>query len=111
LLNLNKINEGAIVMDDTLMSIQIIPKTPNNEDVIPYVDEAIKIIQDSGLPYRVGPLETTIQGDMNECLILIQKLNDRMVELEVPSTISQVKFYHVPEGITIETLTGKYDEF
>lgn len=93
------------------MSIQIIPKTPNNEDVIPYVDEAIKIIQDSALPYRVGPLETTIQGDMNECLILIQKLNDRMVELEVPSTISQVKFYHVPEGITIETLTGKYDEF
>lgn len=93
------------------MSIQIIPKTPNNEDVIPYVDEAIKIIQDSGLPYRVGPLETTIQGDMNECLILIQKLNDLMVELEVPSTISQVKFYHVPEGITIETLTGKYDEF
>ena len=98
-------------MTNTLMSIQIIPKTPNNEDVIPYVDEAIKIIQDSGLPYRVGPLETTIQGDMNECLILIQKLNDRMVELEVPSTISQVKFYHVPEGITIETLTGKYDEF
>lgn len=98
-------------MDDTLMSIQIIPKTPNNEDVIPYVDEAIKIIQDSALPYRVGPLETTIQGDMNECLILIQKLNDLMVELEVPSTISQVKFYHVPEGITIETLTGKYDEF
>ncbi|GAA6825630.1 thiamine-binding protein [Staphylococcus sp. 18_1_E_LY] len=98
-------------MDDTLMSIQIIPKTPNNEDVIPYVDEAIKVIQDSGLQYRVGPLDTTVQGDMNECLILIQKLNDRMVELEVPSTISQVKFYHVPEGITIETLTGKYDEY
>ncbi|MFG6256929.1 thiamine-binding protein, partial [Staphylococcus epidermidis] len=25
-------------MQDTLMSIQIIPKTPNNNDVIPYVD-------------------------------------------------------------------------
>ncbi|HDA4482934.1 TPA: thiamine-binding protein, partial [Staphylococcus aureus] len=24
--------------------------------------------------------------------------------------ISQVKFYHVPDGITIETLTEKYDE-
>ncbi|WP_270232173.1 thiamine-binding protein [Staphylococcus warneri] len=96
-------------MIDTLMSIQIIPKTPNNEDVIPYVDKAIKIIDQSGLHYRVGPLETTVQGDMNECLILIQKLNQRMVELECPSTISQVKFYHVPEGIEIETLTGKYD--
>ncbi|HHE7642796.1 TPA: thiamine-binding protein, partial [Staphylococcus aureus] len=27
-------------MKDTLMSIQIIPKTPNNDNVIPYVDEA-----------------------------------------------------------------------
>lgn len=97
-------------MNDTLMSVQIIPKTTNGEDVIPYVDEAIKVIDDSGLEYRVGPLETTVQGEMNECLILIQKLNERMVELEIPSTIIQVKFYHVPEGITIETLTGKYDE-
>lgn len=56
-------------MQDTLMSIQIVPKTPNNEDVIPYVDEAIKIIDDSGLHFRVGPLETTVQGDMSECLI------------------------------------------
>lgn len=31
-------------MQDTLMSVQIVPKTPNNDDVIPYVDEAIKII-------------------------------------------------------------------
>ena len=91
-------------MQDTLMSVQIVPKTPNNDDVIPYVDEAIKIIDQSGLHYRVGPLETS------ECLILIQKLNERMVELECPSIISQVKFYHVPEGISIETLTGKYDE-
>ena len=38
-------------------------KTPNNNDVIPYVDEAIKIIDDSGLHFRVGPLETTVQGN------------------------------------------------
>ena len=86
-------------MQDTLMSVQIVPKTPNNDDVIPYVDEAIKIIDQSGLHYRVGPLETTVQGDMSECLILIQKLNERMVELECPSIISQVKFYHVRRDI------------
>ena len=99
----------VIMMQDTLMSIQIIPKTPQNDDVIPYVDEAIKLIEQSGLHYRVGPLETTVQGEMSACLILIQKLNERMVELEYSSIISQVKFYHVPEGISIETLTGKYD--
>ncbi|HCA6962450.1 TPA: thiamine-binding protein, partial [Staphylococcus pseudintermedius] len=46
-------------MIDTLMSIQIIPQTPHGEDVIPFVDEAIKVIDESGLNYRVGPLETT----------------------------------------------------
>lgn len=61
-------------MQDTLMSVQIIPRTSNNEDVIPYVDEAIKIIDESGMHYRVGPLETTVQGEMSECLILIQNL-------------------------------------
>ena len=43
-------------MQDTLMSIQIVPKTPNNEDVIPYVDEAIKIIDDSGLHLELAHL-------------------------------------------------------
>ena len=32
---------------------------------IPYVDEAIKIIIESGLKYEVHPLETTIEGDLN----------------------------------------------
>ena len=31
-------------MNDTLMSVQIVPRTPNNQDVIPYVDEAIKLL-------------------------------------------------------------------
>lgn len=97
-------------MIDTLMSIQIIPKTPNGKAVIPFVDEAIAIIEKSGLKYRVGPLETTIEGDMSELLILIQQMNERMVELEVESVISQVKFYHAPEGISMSTLTEKYDD-
>ena len=97
-------------MIDTLMSIQIIPSTPAGQDVIPFVDEAISVIDASGLNYRVGPLETTVEGDMSELLILIQKMNERMIELEVESVISQVKFYHVPEGISIATLTEKYDD-
>ena len=94
-------------MTNTLMSIQIIPE---HEDtgVISLVDEAIRIIDDSGLKYQVNPLETTIEGDMNACLILIEQINERMVELECKSIISQVKFYHVPEGIMMDTLTDKY---
>ncbi|GGI41886.1 thiamine-binding protein [Mammaliicoccus stepanovicii] len=94
-------------MTNTLMSIQIIPKH-HTTGVIPLVDEAISIIDQSGLKYEVHPLDTTVEGDMNSCLILIEQINERMVELECDSIISQVKFYHVPEGITMETLTEKY---
>lgn len=39
-------------MANTLLSIQVIPKTPNNEDSIPYVDTAIEVIQKSGSSTR-----------------------------------------------------------
>ncbi|WP_204205585.1 thiamine-binding protein [Mammaliicoccus sciuri] len=94
-------------MTNTLMSIQIIPEHQQT-GVIPLVDEAISIIDQSGLKYEVHPLETTIEGDLNACLILIEQINERMVELECDSIISQIKFYHVPEGITMDTLTNKY---
>ncbi|MCD8861158.1 thiamine-binding protein [Mammaliicoccus sciuri] len=94
-------------MTNTLMSIQIIPEHQQT-GVIPLVDEAITIIDQSGLKYEVHPLETTIEGDLNACLILIEQINERMVELECDSIISQIKFYHVPEGITMDTLTDKY---
>ncbi|WP_312684534.1 thiamine-binding protein [Mammaliicoccus sciuri] len=95
-------------MTNTLMSIQIIPEHQQT-GVIPLVDEAISIIDQSGLKYEVHPLETTIEGDLNACLILIEQINERMVELECDSIISQIKFYHVPEGITMDTLTDKYN--
>ncbi|MFP4879120.1 MTH1187 family thiamine-binding protein [Mammaliicoccus sciuri] len=94
-------------MTNTLMSIQIIPEHQQT-GVIPLVDEAISIIDQSGLKYEVHPLETTIEGDLNACLILIEQINERMVELECDSIISQIKFYHVPGGITMDTLTDKY---
>lgn len=94
-------------MADTLMSIQIIPKTPNGEDVIPYVDRAIEVIQASGLPYVVNPLDTTIEGNMPELLQLIEDMNKKMMAEGVVSVISQVKFYHAEEASMAE-LVKKY---
>jgi len=94
-------------MANTLMSIQIIPKTPNGEDVIPYIDEAIKVIQASGLSYVVNPLDTTIEGDMPELLQLIEEMNKKMMSEGVVSVISQVKFYHAADASMAE-LVKKY---
>ena len=47
-------------MANSLVSIQIIPKTPNGVNVIPFVDRAIEIIREAGVKYQVNPLETTM---------------------------------------------------
>jgi uncharacterized protein (TIGR00106 family) len=95
-------------MANSLVSIQIIPKTKNGEDVIPYVDEAIKIIAESGLKYEVHPLETTIEGDLTTIFTLITKMNERMMEIGSKNVISQIKVLYQPTGITMENLTEKY---
>ena len=92
-------------MANSLISIQIIPK---GENVIPMVDEAIKIIEESGVKYEVHPLETTMEGELSELFAVIEKMNVRMIELGSPNVISQVKILYQPSGITMDTLTEKY---
>jgi uncharacterized protein YqgV (UPF0045/DUF77 family) len=95
-------------MTNALVSIQIIPKTPNGEDVIPYVDVAIAIIKESGVPFQVSPLETTMEGNLQDLLGIVQKMNERMIELGSLSIISQVKIFYKPEGASMDKLTEKY---
>ncbi len=96
-------------MANALISIQIIPKTKNGENVIPYVDEAIKVIQDAGVKHEVHPLETTMEGEFSELMEVIRKMNDRMIEIGSSNVISQVKILYQPEGITMSQLTEKYE--
>ncbi|SHM38552.1 MULTISPECIES: MTH1187 family thiamine-binding protein [Gracilibacillus] len=96
-------------MANSLVSIQIIPKTPKGEDSIPFVDEAIKIIEKSGVKYQVNPLETTMEGELPQLLVVIEKMNNRMHELDCPSVISQIKIYSRADNqASMSELTAKY---
>jgi uncharacterized protein (TIGR00106 family) len=95
-------------MANALVSIQIIPKTINGEDTIPFIDEAIKVIADSGVKYQVNPLETTMEGDLTELLTIVEKMNEKMIELDCPSVISQIKVFYNPNGASMDQLTEKY---
>lgn len=95
-------------MANALVSIQIIPKTKNDEDVIPYVDSAIEVIEQSGVKYQVNPLETTMEGNLSELLAIVERMNERMVELGSSNVISQVKILYEPNGASMDKLTEKY---
>ncbi|MBP2242784.1 uncharacterized protein (TIGR00106 family) [Cytobacillus eiseniae] len=95
-------------MANALISIQIIPKTKNGEDVIPYVDEAIRVIEEAGVKYEVHPLETTMEGELEDLLKIITKMNEKMIEKGSRNVISQVKILYQPSGIEMNDLTEKY---
>jgi uncharacterized protein (TIGR00106 family) len=95
-------------VSNALVSIQIIPKTKNNEDVIPYVDRAIEVIAKSGVKHQVSPLETTMEGDLDQLLDIIKKMNAAMIEMGSPNVLSQVKILYNPSGASMDKLTEKY---
>ncbi|MEH7442864.1 thiamine-binding protein [Bacillus sp. JJ1122] len=95
-------------MANALVSVQIIPKASSTEEVIKLVDEAISIIDQTGVKYEVHPLETTMEGELETLLSVIAEMNKKMVELGSPNVISQVKILYQPTGITMNTLTEKY---
>ncbi|MCM3632100.1 MULTISPECIES: MTH1187 family thiamine-binding protein [Paenibacillus] len=97
-------------MANALLSIQMIPKTNNGESVIPYVDQAIAIIKESGVPYRVAPLETTMEGNLDELLRIVQRMHEAMTEAGCPGALSQIKISYNPQGASMDKLLEKYPD-
>lgn len=95
-------------MANALVSIQIIPKTPNGEDTIPFVDDAIAIIEASGVKYQVNPLETTMEGELSVLFNIIEKMNEEMTQNGCLSVISQIKVFYKPDGASMDELTKEY---
>ncbi len=55
-----------------LIDLAIFP-VGKGESVSPYVARAARIIRDSGLPHRFGPMGTAIEGEWEEIAALITR--------------------------------------
>ncbi|WP_217592424.1 thiamine-binding protein [Cohnella sp. GbtcB17] len=99
-------------MAQALLSIQILPKAAKPEDDTHlYVDRAIEIIKASGVAYRVGPLETTMEGDLDQLLDIVKEMNQAMFEKGSPSVLSQIKLLvHGSDGASMAHLLRKYPD-
>lgn len=62
-----------------LLEFSLYP-TDKGESVSDYVKRNLEIIDDSGLPYRLGPMGTTLEGEYDEVMDVVKKCFDRMSE-------------------------------
>lgn len=89
------------------LSLQILPIVPDNE-VYSVVDEVISLIKASNLKYVVGPMETTIEGELDVLLEIVKKAQAVCVKAGAERVISIVKIDYKTGGVTIDEKTAKY---
>lgn len=72
-----------------LVEFSIIP-IGTNSSIGDQVANVLKIVDASGLPYKVNPMGTVVEGSWNEVVRLIKKCHDTVIKSEerVLTTIS-----------------------
>jgi uncharacterized protein (TIGR00106 family) len=89
-------------------SVQIVPIVLDKH---PYewVDEAIAIIQQSGLKYEVTPFATVLEGTYDEVMNLLHNINETLYKKGCAEWISSVQLQIRSQGdVTGEEKTKKF---
>ena len=72
------------------------------------VDQAIAVIDASGLEYTVGPFETVIEGPLNRLLETAAAAHKALIAAGAPTAATYMKVWSGEELGTSEEKTGKY---
>lgn len=91
----------------TNVSLQVIPVV-EEEHIYDVVDKVIEMIDRSNVKYVVGPMETTMEGELDELLEIVKKAQDICILNGASRVCSIVKIDYKPEGVTIEEKIKKY---
>ncbi|MDD2585408.1 MAG: thiamine-binding protein [Syntrophomonadaceae bacterium] len=94
-------------MSTANLSLQILPMVPE-EEIYGVVDQVIAMIAASGMKYVVGPMETTIEGELDALLDLVKKAQTICTNAGANRVISVVKIDYSSDGVTIDEKIGKY---
>jgi uncharacterized protein (TIGR00106 family) len=89
------------------VSLQVIPVVPE-ERVYAVVDRVIELIGRSGVKYTVGPMETTMEGELDELLEIVREAQQVCAAAGAARVLSVVKIDYSVRGVTIDEKVGKY---
>ena len=98
-MNNNKVN----------LALQVLPQSKTRH---PYsiVDKAIEVIQKSGLPYKVCPFETVIEGTWDEVIKVVQEVHEACYQNETSQMMTYIKIQtRSDEDVTIADKMEKYE--
>ena len=89
------------------VSLQVIPKV-KDERTYEVVDQVIAYIDSCKVKYEVGPMETTMEGELDQLLEIVKEAQSICVREGATRVLSVVKIDYKSEGVTIDEKIGKY---
>lgn len=89
------------------VSFQVVPLVPE-ERCYQVVDKAIEVVQQSGVKYEVGPMETTMEGELDELLKIIKKAQQACIHTGANRVITYIKIDYSPKGVSMEEKVAKF---
>jgi len=90
------------------LGIQIVPKS-KTLDTYALVDQAIEVIQKSGVKYEVTPFETVMEGPQDELMAIALKAQEAVLEAGAEEVLVYYRM-QIRKGydVTMEEKTAKF---
>ena len=88
------------------LELQVVPG--GVDDAYAVVDKVIDLIRASGVNYEVGPMGTTMEGELPALLEIVQQAQQVCVDNGASRVLSVVKIDYKPEGVTIDEKVAKH---
>jgi uncharacterized protein (TIGR00106 family) len=81
---------------------------PFSDDPYPVVDKAIAAIRATGIKYEVCPMETVMEGTLDQCLAAAKAAHEACFEAGVQRALTFIKISDGTSGSTIDDKMAKY---
>lgn len=93
------------------ISFEVLPGgLASKRDVYRAVDAAIAVVAQSGLPYKVSPMETTIEGEYDVVMALIKQAQEAVLAAGADRVFTLIKVDYNPRGSTIPEKLANYPD-
>ena len=81
------------------LAFQVIPRAKNINN-FELVDKAIEIVKQSGVPFQVSAMETTMKGPLNELLEIVKKAQQACLDFGAIEVLTNIKIHNSPIGVS-----------
>ena len=87
------------------VAVQVLPLV---EDLYSVVDHAIEVIAASGVKFEVGPMETVMEGPLDELLKVAKSAHLACFDAGADQVLTIIKIGDQASGTTIDEKVSKY---